>query len=252
MATMTDEPLSAEFHQVSLERSGTEILTDITVELQARNGCALVGESGSGKSTLLALLMGLLRPDSGHIKVLGEHIPYADPGPFRRRMGYAIQETGLFPHLSVYDNLALPGRLAGLGESDIRMRIEDLCQLLQLNSDLLVRYPNALSGGQAQRAGIVRAMLLQPRLLLLDEPFSGLDVLTRHEIYDQFMRLCETQRTAFILVTHDLAEARDLCDQLMIIRDGRLEQHGPTASVLRQPGSAYVERLVRRISMASH
>lgn len=251
MWAMTDEPLSAELHKVSLERSGNEVLKDISVQLNAQGGCALVGESGSGKSTLLALLMGLLRPGRGYIKVLGEDIPYANLSPFRRRMGYAIQETGLFPHLSVYDNLALPGRLANLTDTDVNERIEELCQLLQLHRDLLARYPHALSGGQAQRAGIARALLLRPRLLLLDEPFSGLDVLTRHVIYEQFMRLCEAQKTAFILVTHDLAEARDLCEQLMIIREGRLEQHGPTASVLRAPGSAYVEQLVRRIAGAS-
>ena len=220
------------------------VIDDLSLALTGTGGTALVGESGSGKSTLLSLALGLLMPDSGHVEVFGEALTATNVPQMRRRIGYAVQETGLFPHLSVLDNLTLQGRLQGASEPELRERAIELAVQMRLDPSVLERYPLALSGGQQQRAGICRAMMLKPPLLLLDEPFSGLDIVTRIDIYDHFVELAERRRASFLLVTHDLAEAQRLCQQVAILRRGKILASGPTSSVIGNPSNDYVAQLV--------
>ncbi|MEM1261199.1 MAG: ATP-binding cassette domain-containing protein [Pseudomonadota bacterium] len=242
---MVDEPPSKlEFTAVRKQLGQRTVLDNLSLVVPAWGGMALVGESGSGKSTLLSLALGLLEPDAGHVTVFGERLSAASARALRQRIGYALQETGLFPHLSVLDNLTLQGRLLGNDADELTSRALLLAEQMHLDSEMLNRYPVELSGGQQQRAGICRAMMLAPELLLLDEPFSGLDVVTRSDIYDHFIALANDRQCSFLLVTHDLNEARRLCATVAVLRDGEIVDHGPTERVINDPQHAYVARLV--------
>ena len=239
---------ATEFHDVSLRRGDVVALENVSLKLKLGQTTAILGESGSGKSTLVQLIIGLLRPDSGTVKTLGADIDYDKPRALRKRIGYAIQDVALFPHLRIRDNIVLPGRLSGWSEPDRASRLQELLDLMQLPEDVLGRYPHELSGGQQQRAGLCRAMMLHPELLLLDEPFSGLDTLTRRSIHEQFLSLQERESVSCVLVTHDPQEAINLAQDLVVMRNGRLQQHGTVEDVMNRPANIYVGRLCTGLS----
>ncbi len=239
---------ATEFHDVSLRRGNVVALENVSLKLKLGQTTAILGESGSGKSTLVQLIIGLLRPDSGTVKTLGADIDYDKPRPLRKRIGYAIQDVALFPHLRIRDNIVLPGRLSGWSEPDRASRLQELLDLMQLPEDVLGRYPHELSGGQQQRAGLCRAMMLHPELLLLDEPFSGLDTLTRRSIHEQFLSLQERESVSCVLVTHDPQEAINLAQDLVVMRNGRLQQHGTVDEVMNRPANSYVGHLCAGLS----
>ncbi|MGH8495297.1 MAG: ATP-binding cassette domain-containing protein [Gammaproteobacteria bacterium] len=234
-----------QFDEVSKRYDGAIALDAVTLALPEGAITAVVGASGSGKSTLLQHINGLLRPDAGSLRVFGAPIDYARPEAFRRRIGYAVQGVGLFPHLTVFDNTALLARLEGWPEQRFRRRFERLIALVGLPAALADRYPHTLSGGQQQRVGLCRALMLEPPLLLLDEPFSGADPITRREIHREFLRLCAEEPVSAVLVTHDMREALDLASYLVILRDGRVVQAGEAAAVAAKPANAYVSDLLR-------
>jgi osmoprotectant transport system ATP-binding protein len=234
---------ATEFHDVSLRRGDVVALENVSLKLKLGQTTAILGESGSGKSTLVQLIIGLLRPDSGTIKTLGADIDYDKPGPLRKRIGYAIQDVALFPHLRIRDNIVLPGRLSGWSELDNTARLKELLDLMHLSEDVLDRYPHELSGGQQQRAGLCRALMLHPELLLLDEPFSGLDTLTRRRIHKQFLSLQKRESVSCVLVTHDPLEAINLAQDIVVMRNGRLQQHGTVDEVMNRPANSYVGHL---------
>jgi osmoprotectant transport system ATP-binding protein len=239
-AKTDDEATPAVRLQDVAKRLGTTAALDgITLDVPVGVGTAIAGETGSGKSTLLSLVIGLLRPDRGLVHVLGRPLDYDDPAPQRRRMGYSIQQVALFPHLRVRENIALAARLARWSSEEIELRLQQLLALMALSPDLLRRYPPQLSGGQQQRAAICRAMMLRPELLLLDEPFSGLDPVTKG------VELHAREAATFLLVTHDLAEARRLAEQIVILREGRLIEAGPADRVIRAPKHEYSRQLIR-------
>jgi osmoprotectant transport system ATP-binding protein len=196
---------------------------------------AVVGRSGGGKSTLLQSINGLVRPDRGGVRVFGEPIDYERLPTLRRRIGYAVQGTGLFPHLTVYGNIALLARLEGWPSQRIRDRADELMCLVELPLDFAGRYPHELSGGEQQRVGLCRAMVLDPPLFLLDEPFGALDPITRSEIQTEFVRLQDAAARTIVLVTHDVREAVKLATRLVILDAGRVLQHGPTSEVVMHP-----------------
>lgn len=231
-----------------LRRGDVAALENVSLKLKLGQTTAILGESGSGKSTLVQLIIGLLRPDSGTVKTLGADIDYDNPGPLRKRIGYAIQDVALFPHLKIRDNILLPARLSHWTEPDGMSRLEALLELMQLPGDVLDRYPHELSGGQQQRAGLCRAMMLGPELLLLVEPFSGLDTLTRRSIHEQFLRLQERESVSCVLVTHDPQEAINLARDIAVMRDGRVQQHGTVEDVMDQPANSYVGHLCTGLS----
>jgi osmoprotectant transport system ATP-binding protein len=239
---------ATEFHDVSLRRGNVVALENVSLKLKLGQTTAILGESGSGKSTLVQLIIGLLRPDSGTVKTLGSDIDYDKPRPLRKRIGYAIQDVALFPHLRIRDNIVLPGRLSGWSEPASTSRLKELLDLMQLPEDVLDRYPHELSGGQQQRAGLCRAMMLHPELLLLDEPFSGLDTLTRRSIHEQFLSLQEREAVSCVLVTHDPQEAINLAQDIVVMRNGRLQQHGTVDEVMNRPANSYVGHLCTGLS----
>lgn len=246
---MTEEPgtrrssAAVEFDQVTLRRGEVLALDDVTLRLPLGQTTAVLGASGSGKSTLVQLVIGLLRPDSGSVRVLGQPVDYERPRPLRKRTGYAIQDVSLFPHMKVRNNILLPARLAGWDGDRQTARLGELLQLMHLPADVLDRYPHELSGGQQQRAGLCRAMVLHPELLLLDEPFSGLDTMTRKNIHEQFLEMREKEPVSTILVTHDPQEAINLAHTLVVMKSGRVQQSGLVEDVISAPVNEYVRSL---------
>jgi osmoprotectant transport system ATP-binding protein len=204
---------------------------------------AVVGPSGSGKSTLLQLINGLVRPSSGAVQVFGKLIDYAHLPELRRQIGYAVQGTGLFPHLSVERNITLLARLSGWNADRCRQRAQELIGLVNLPWPYASRYPHELSGGEQQRVGLCRAMMLNPPVLLLDEPFGALDPITRQEIHQEFLRLQGAEPRTMVLVTHDLREALKLAQQLLVLDRGQVVQHGPCDEVVNASAGEFVRRL---------
>lgn len=223
-----------------------QALRHVDFALQENETTAIVGASGCGKSTLLQLVNGLLVPSRGIVKVFGKPLPYDDLSKLRRRIGYAVQQVGLFPHLSVFKNVTLLAELDGWQAEAIQQRFKTLMALLELDTGLAARFPHELSGGQHQRVGLCRAMMLKPPLLLLDEPFSAVDPITRVSIHQEFLRLKNAEQRAIILVTHDISEAIKLADSLVIMRDGEILQDNSVANVLNSPANDYVKALLEQ------
>ena len=233
-----------EFEGVCHGYADTPVLQDITLSLPEATTTAIVGASGSGKTTLLRLINALIRPQQGRLRVLGAEPPAQHLEAYRRSMGYAVQGAMLLPHLSAFDNVALLPKLEGWPDERISSRAVTLFERLHLPAELRDRYPAQLSGGQAQRVGLARALMLSPRLLLLDEPFSAIDPITRAELHEHFSALQSEEEVSTVLVTHDMREAVRLAGYLVILEQGRVAQAGPMAAVLDAPATDYVARLV--------
>jgi osmoprotectant transport system ATP-binding protein len=201
---------------------------------------AVVGPSGSGKSTLLQLINGLERPSHGTVLAFGKPIDYQRLPELRLRIGYAVQGTGLFPHLTVEANITLLARLARWDGERITARTDELMGLVNLPPSYGKRYPHELSGGEQQRVGLCRAMMLNPPIFLLDEPFGALDPMTRGEIQREFLHLQRSEARTIVLVTHDLREALKLAQRLVVLDRGRLVQHGTYEEILEHPADAFV------------
>jgi osmoprotectant transport system ATP-binding protein len=205
---------------------------------------ALVGGSGSGKTTTLKMINRLVEPDAGRVTIDGQDTASLEPHVLRRSIGYAFQGVGLFPHLTVAENAAVPLRLAGWSRERIQARVDELLALLELDGSLLARFPAELSGGQQQRVGVARALAASPRVILLDEPFGALDPLTRDRLQGSFDGLRRRLGLTAVFVTHDVAEALVLADRIGVMRAGRLVQIGSPAEIARQPADEDVARLL--------
>jgi osmoprotectant transport system ATP-binding protein len=223
---------------------GQPVLDGITLALPAGLTTAVVGASGSGKTTLLELVNAVVVPEQGSVLVFGEPIPQDDLVNFRRRIGYSVQGAGLFPHLTNRENVELLARLAGWPRERRRARYQELLRAMELPDEVSDRYPHALSGGQQQRLGLCRALMLRPVLLLLDEPFSAVDPITRLGLYRAFAQVQAQEGVSTLLVTHDMREAVRLAQHLVILKEGRVLQSGPTRAVLDAPADDYVSALV--------
>ena len=204
----------------------------------------LVGGSGSGKTTTLKMLNRLIEPTSGTVLIEGEDARML-PGPLlRRRIGYVFQKVGLFPHLTIAENIAVPLRLLAWSSADIRDRVNELLELVELDRSLGKRRPRELSGGQEQRAGVARALAARPKIMLLDEPFGALDPLIRDRLQQSFSDLRRSLGLTGVFVTHDMAEALLLADRIAVMQDGVLVQVGTPRALLASPANSYVERLL--------
>jgi len=217
-----------------------QALLDIELTFTDDVTTAVVGPSGSGKSTLLQMINGLVRPNHGTVVVFGKPIDYQRLPELRLHIGYAVQGTGLFPHLTVEANITLLARLIKWDAERIKARTEELMELVNLPFSYVQRYPHELSGGEQQRVGLCRAMMLDPQVFLLDEPFGALDPITRNEIQREFLHLQRSEARTIILVTHDLREALKLAQRLVILDQGRLVQHGTCAEILENPANGFI------------
>ncbi|MFQ5511880.1 MAG: ATP-binding cassette domain-containing protein [Candidatus Krumholzibacteriia bacterium] len=211
---------------------------------------AIVGPSGGGKSTMLQLINGLVRPDAGRVLVFGSPIDYEGLVELRLRIGYAVQGAGLFPHMTVWDNVTLLARLNNWTRDEIHDRAAILMKLVGLPPALRGRYPHELSGGQQQRVGLCRAMMLDPKIFLLDEPFGAVDPITRREIHGEFLHLQASEARTIVLVTHDIGEALKLARRLVILDRGRVIQHDTCEAVLERPATDFVKELFQSQSDA--
>ena len=205
---------------------------------------ALVGPSGCGKSTILRLVLGLITPDAGRVVVGGVAVTPATVIAIRRRAGYVIQEGGLFPHLSAAANVTLLARRLGWSAGRIAPRVEELAALVRLDSSLLRRHPAELSGGQRQRVGIMRALMLDPPMLLLDEPMGALDPIVRAGLQVDLKRIVSGLGKTVLLVTHSLDEAAYLGDEIAMMRDGRVIQRGPLRELVDAPADPFVREFI--------
>lgn len=238
---MTDACI--EFDTIRKSYGESPVIKDISLALPRNVTTALVGESGSGKSTLLQIINGLVIPESGDVRLDGELLDYDNLPALRRRMGYAVQGAGLFPHMTVERNITLMAQLEAWPREKIDERYHHLLDLLELPAEFSDRYPHSLSGGQQQRVSLCRAMMLNPPLLLLDEPFSALDPITREGIHQEFIRIAQAESRSIILVTHDMAEAVKLAQHLVILKDGEVQQEGDIDAVRAHPDNDYVAQL---------
>lgn len=212
------------FRGVQAVRGGVTVLDRLSFDLFPGQTLVLLGRSGSGKTTALKLVNGLLYPDAGEVLVEGRSTRSWDPIRLRRRIGYVIQETGLFPHFTIARNVGLVPRLEKWTEDAIARRVTELLDTVGLDPAVYgPRYPRELSGGQRQRAGVARALAANPSLLLFDEPFGALDPITRHELQNQFLALRRLLGVAAIFVTHDVREALRLGTHVALLHEGRLD-----------------------------
>ena len=235
---------SIAFDNVSKSYHQKIALKNISLTFQPDKTTAVIGPSGSGKSTLIQLINGLLRPDHGQVSVFDKKINYDNLSELRKRMGYAVQGTGLFPHLTVKKNITLLAVLENWENDRISKRAEELVNLVNLPADYFNKYPHQLSGGEQQRVGLCRAMMLNPNIFLLDEAFGALDPFTRSEIHAEFIKLQKLEARTIILVTHDLREAFKLADQIVILNEGQVEQIGTRKEILETPVSKFVKKFV--------
>ena len=223
---------------------GRTVVDDVSMTVPKGSIAALVGTSGSGKSTVLRMVNRLVAPTSGRVLLDGRDTAEVPEHELRRRIGYAIQGHGLFPHRRVADNVATVPRLLGWPKARVDARVEELLHVFQLDpAEFARKYPHQLSGGQQQRVGVARALAAEPELLLMDEPFGALDAIIRAKAQDDLRAIQRRFGTTVILVTHDMEEAFRLGDRIAVLSQGRLLQHAPPAELVLNPADPFVSRL---------
>ena len=238
---------SIQFEHVTKTYPGAAAPAVDDVSFSVREGaiCMLLGTSGSGKTTLLRMVNRLIDPTSGQILVNGVPTTEQDPIVLRRGMGYVIQQVGLFPHLTVAQNVATVLTILGQGKRESTPRVDELLRLVGLDpTEYAHRYPRQLSGGQQQRVGLARSLAADPSVLLMDEPFGALDAITRARVQDELLQVQRGVRKTILFVTHDVNEAFKLGDQIVVMSDGRLQQQGTPVELLANPANDFVRQLV--------
>ncbi|MGH7861097.1 MAG: ABC transporter ATP-binding protein [Candidatus Dormibacteraceae bacterium] len=236
---------------------GQVAVNELSLEIKSGETCVLVGPSGCGKTTTLRMINRLVEPTSGRILHDDEDVTRIDPVLLRLRMGYVIQQVGLFPHLTVAQNVATVPRLLGWDKARIKKRVRELLELIELDpAEFGGRYPSQLSGGQRQRVGVARALGADPPILLMDEPFGAIDRITRDRLQNEFLRIQRVMRKTVVFVTHDIDEAVKMGDRIAILRQGGvLEQYQSPAEILGNPHTAFVaeflgpDRALKRLAV---
>lgn len=234
-----------ELNDVSKSYSGKIALARTTLAVPAEQCLALIGPSGCGKSTVLRLVVGLIAPDTGQITLGGTPLTPETCRILRLRMGYVIQDGGLFPHLTAAGNVTLMARELRWEPARIRKRLAELADLARLPAELLDRYPAQLSGGQRQRVGLMRALMLDPELLLMDEPLGALDPIIRSQLQADLKQIFQRLQKTALLVTHDMSEAAYLGDEIALMREGQIVQRGTFRVLLDRPASPFVTEFIR-------
>lgn len=220
------------------------VVREVSLTIAQGELLVLVGGSGSGKTTTLKMINRLIEPTSGEVWIDGEPTAAVEEHLLRRKIGYVFQKIGLFPHMSVADNVAIPLTLAGWNRARIDARVAEMLEMVDLVPSIGLRVPRELSGGQQQRVGFARALAAEPRLMLLDEPFGALDPVTRDKLQQSLLDIRRRLDLTAIFVTHDMVEALLIADRIAVMREGELVQVGGPRDLLRAPADAYVERLL--------
>jgi osmoprotectant transport system ATP-binding protein len=220
------------------------VLKDVSFDVPGGTTVSLIGPSGCGKSTLLRIVMGLIEADSGQVLINGQALTPQNMLDLRRQMGYVIQSGGLFPHLTARENLTLVTGYLGWDREKETERIEELCELTNMSATNLDRKPDGLSGGQAQRISLMRALMLDPDIILLDEPLGSIDPLVRYELQRDLKSIFKKLQKTVLLVTHDLGEAAYLGDRISLMRAGDIIQQGTIQDIVSNPADAFVQKFV--------
>lgn len=231
-------------HVSKIYKGGKRAVDDLNLEFESGRFIVFIGPSGCGKTTTMKMINRLIEPTEGTIYINGKNIKNTDPVKLRREIGYVIQQIGLFPHMTIQQNISLVPRLLKWPEEKQRERAKELLQLVDMPEELLDRYPHELSGGQQQRIGVLRALAADQPLILMDEPFGALDPITRDSLQDELKKLQKELGKTIVFVTHDMDEAIKLADQIVIMRDGKLVQTGTPDEILREPANEFVETFI--------
>ena len=236
--------------------SKSPAVSSLSLDVAAGETVVLVGPSGCGKTTTMKMINRLEEPTSGTILVGGTDVMKQDPVQLRRGIGYVIQSIGLMPHRTVAENIATVPKLVGWDDARVEVRVRELADMLDLDPDLLARYPHALSGGQRQRVGVARALAVDPPVMLMDEPFGAVDPIVRHRLQDQFLAIQAELRKTIVFVTHDVDEALKMADRIAILNKGGIvEQYAAPGEILRAPANDFVrqfiggERALKRLAL---
>ncbi|GAA0109132.1 MULTISPECIES: ABC transporter ATP-binding protein [Clostridium] len=234
-----------EFRNVKKSYKNNVILEDFNLNIEDGNLVVLIGSSGCGKTTLLKMINRLIESTSGEILVNGKNIKEMDPILLRRSIGYVIQQTGLFPHMTVKENIEIIPKLMGKTQEEIDQKTIDLLNMVGLEPEKYSdRYPVELSGGQQQRVGVARAFAADAEIILMDEPFSALDPITRTELQEELFNIQKEYRKTIVFVTHDMDEAINLADKICILKEGKILQYDTPENILKNPAGEYVEEFV--------
>ncbi|HIS18917.1 MAG TPA: ABC transporter ATP-binding protein [Candidatus Coprovivens excrementavium] len=232
------------FENVSRSFFNKKIVENINLEIDDNSITCLIGESGGGKTTILKMINRLIETSSGKITINNQDIAKQDPIKLRRRIGYVIQQTGLFPHMTIRDNIAIILKMTEEKEK-VDERVNELMHMVGLDpNEYLDRYPSELSGGQQQRVGIARAFATDPEIILMDEPFSALDPVTRSSLQDELLKIQNKTKKTIIFVTHDMDEAIKIADKIAIINDGHIIQYDTPENILKHPVNDFVKKFV--------
>ncbi len=239
--------VAIEFKNVSktFRGAGYPAVNDVSLTVNEGEFVTILGSSGCGKTTLLKMVNRLYEPDTGNIILFGEDISTVDVVKVRRRIGYVIQQIGLFPHYTVGDNIATVPKLLKWEKAKIDARVDELLTLVGLEpKEFRDRYPAQLSGGQQQRVGLARALAVDPKIMLMDEPFGAVDSITREMLQDELMRLHQETGKTFLLVTHDIEEAFKLGERVIVMNEGTIRQFDTPDAIIRRPADPFVQSLV--------
>ena len=221
------------------------VVNNLTLHIEEGEICMLVGPSGCGKTTTMKMVNRLIEPTSGNIYINGENIMNQNPVELRRSIGYVIQNVGLFPHMTIAENIATVPKEKKWDKERIDKRVDELLKLMELNPEIYGnRKPSDLSGGQKQRVGVARALAANPPVMLMDEPFGALDPITRSKLQNEFLRLQEKLRKTVIFVSHDIDEAIKMGDKIVVVRNGKIVQQGTPDDILSNPADEFVENLI--------
>jgi len=230
--------------QVEKSYEGRHALGPLSLEIADGARVAVVGPSGCGKSTLLRVVLGLVKPERGRVVIAGEVMGDANKLAVRRRIGYVVQDGGLFPHLTAERNVTLVARHLGWDEERMRKRVDELAAMTSIDQSALSRWPVQLSGGQRQRVGVMRALFLDPPVVLMDEPLGALDPITRRKLQGELSTLFRSLKKTVMLVTHDVPEAAFLAEEAVVLRAGRVVQRGAIDEMTRAPVDEFVRDLL--------
>ena len=232
------------FRDILFSYGENPILNHFTLEIPPGEFLTVIGSSGSGKTTALKLINGLLSPTKGEVWVQGQNVAHADLIQLRRSIGYVIQGVGLFPHMSIEENISYVPHLIKPDNPELKERIKELMKIVNLPEEMLTRYPANLSGGQKQRVGIARALAASPNILLMDEPFGAVDGLTRKNLQKELARIHKELSLTIFFITHDISEALSLGDRVLIINHGKIEQLGTPDEIKNHPATDFVRELI--------
>lgn len=236
---------AVEFKEVSKEYGSGSVLNNFTLSIPQGKIITIIGPSGCGKTTLLKMVNRLIEPDVGSIIIDGSDIKGLDPVQLRRNIGYVIQQIGLFPHMTIEENISIVSRLKGEKKKALTSRVEDLLEVIGLEPKAYRnRYPHELSGGQQQRIGVARALFSNPSIILMDEPFSALDPISRIQLQKELKKLNKQLKKTIIFVTHDIDEALKIADQIILLHQGQVVQYATPAEILNNPANEFVRQFM--------